>query len=68
MYRKSDGIVKKKTVFGRMDSNFTSKTRFSIGENSIMYRKISGCITKKDRFYKERLKFYIENEVFYRRK
>ena len=27
-----------------------------------MYRK-SGCIVKKKRFYKERLKFYIENEI-----
>ena len=32
-----------------------------------MYRKC-GCIVKKHRFYKEKLKFYIENEVFYRRK
>ena len=30
-----------------------------------MYRK-SGCILKKNRFYKEKLKFYIETEVFYR--
>ena len=29
--------------------NFTSKTRFSIEENSIMYRK-SGCIFKKTQF------------------
>ena len=35
--------------------------------NSIMYRK-SGCIVKKDRFYNGRHNFYIENEVFYRRK
>ena len=41
------------------DSNFTSKMRFSIEENSIMYRK-SVCIVKKNN---ERLKFYIENEV-----
>ena len=25
----------------------------------------SGCIVKKKPFYKERLKFYNENEVFY---
>ena len=30
-----------------------------------MYRK-SGCIVKKKGFYKEKLKCYIENEVFYR--
>ena len=47
------------------DRNFTSKMRLSIEENSIMYRK-SVCIVKKYHLYKEKLKFYIENEVLYR--
>ena len=46
---------------------FYIKTRFSIEENSIAYRK-SVPIVRKNRFYEEKLKLYIENEVFYRRK
>ena len=58
MYRKSGCIVKKKTFL----QGKTSKTRVSIEENGIMYRK-SGCIIKKHRFYKVRLKFYIETRL-----
>ena len=56
-------VLLKNTVFTMKDSNFTSKMRLSIQENSIMYRK-SVCIVKKHHFYKEKLKFYIETRFY----
>ena len=48
MYQKYVCIVKK-TGFMKKGRNFTLVTRFSIEENSIMYRK-PGCIVKKTPF------------------
>ena len=67
MYRKSVCIVKKTPFLQGKTEILHQKRGFPIEEIGIMYRK-SGCIVKKHRFCKEKLKFYIENEVFYRRK
>ena len=68
MYRKSVCIVKKTPFLqGKTEILHRNKDQGVLEENSIMYSK-SGCLVKKKRFYKERLKFYIENDVLYRRK
>ena len=50
------GCIVKTNSFIKTDLNFTMKTRFSIEENSIMYRK-SRCIIKKTSFIKKDLNF-----------
>ena len=66
MYGKP-GCIVKKTPFLQGNTDILNRKQEVLSENSIMYRK-SGCIVKKKRFYRERLKFYIENEIFNRRK
>ena len=52
MYRKSGCIVKKHRFYAEK-LNFTSKTRFSIGENSNMYRKYQVVSLKRTGFIRK---------------